>query len=469
MHDPSSGGVSDLGASYFPPKNNDRNFVRVAEVLQHSVSSGFEAFSAAWSGRLFRPLVMDAAAYNSLNDRLGLLADLIESLPERFFDGDICALGEALGMDSAPLEILRLIGRPLPIRSLRADVVVHAGGASVVELNWGSRLGGYDIDCLAPAASAALMASSPSGTVYEMSPTPTESLVTAIHDQLPFGVNLADVQALIVCGGEVHREAPMMRSIAEHLSRWLPEVRLISLDELPGQLPKLTRGRFPVVLRYFQVDDLTTDERLTSAVSTLYELDRMGKLLLWTGLEGAVFASKGLLSLLYNLASSDRLAENEKRLVLELVAPSWDARVLPESWASASEVIGLPIEEVLFKPKRGIAGDGIVLGREIDPKDQDIFWENARDKDVVVQRLFDPIQVAYALPGEDEGAWRVVLGVYRTPLGAGGIVVRARPWQDDSAVVSASSSTRSRVGTVLVPRPRGKSEERKAADALREL
>lgn len=440
------------GVSLFHEKHADPVFLRAAETLQRRACDFHTKFSAAWSGRLFRPLIFDAKAYSGLFTRLDALATLIESLPARFFNGDICALGEALGMEAAPLNVLRRLGRRSSVRAFRADIVLHDRGASVIELNWGSRLGGYDIDGLASAVIAAFKASTPSGDPLDVFPAPTDALVSAIHEYLPDGIALAATQVVLVCGGEVDRESPMMQSIAAHLSQYLPDVRLISLDELPRFIEAIPDVSFPVVLRYFQVDDIVGDERLISAVASLYDLDEQRRLLLWTGLEGAVFASKGLLSLLYELASSDRLADHEKSVVLDLVAPSWDARALASSWPVASEQIGLPIGSVLFKPKRGLGGGGIVLGRDVSPADSGDFWNFAQQNDLVVQRLLEPIPVAYAPPGGADMDWRVVLGAYLTPIGPGGVVVRARPWQDGSAVVSASGSTVSRVGTLLAIR-----------------
>ena len=437
------------GDCYIPDGVNGPDFLALAAVLQQRATGGRIAFSEAWGDRIFRPLVMDPGGYSKLFDDLAALAALVESVPARFFGGDLCSLGAALGLEDAPLNVLRRLGRTIPLRSLRADIVLHPAGPSVVELNWGSRLGGYDIDGLAPAVAAAFRACYGHGHRFRESPT--DALVEALEQQLPPGVLLADIDLTVVCGGEVSAESPMMKSIVEHLSLRLPKVALLDLNDLPRYANSLSTSTcFPVVLRYFQVDDLTSDTALVDAVAKLYYLDAEVRAVFWTGLEGAVFASKGMLSILHELASSGALTEDEATVVRETVAPTWDARALPEDWASASELVGLPLESLLFKPKRGLGGGGIVAGADIEPADVGEAWRAARDHDLVIQRRLDPIPVVAAPESGSAASWRLVFGAFLTPLGPGGLVVRARPWHEKSAVVSASGSLTSRVGTALV-------------------
>lgn len=436
--------LNTYGNDPFAPETHDSAYGTALSRDLAQISSRFPGFAETWGERVLPPVFLKRAVADSIERDLSMVAELALSLPERFFNGDELGLAARVGISSEVRTVLRETASN-PGKNFRADILLTESGPKLVEINWGSRLGGYDLDVLHDHASALLAVRRGFDAPHDKAPT--VRLLEAMALRIPDEVDLPNCIFLLVCGGSVSKDAPMMRSIAERLRLHGLQVWLCALEDLAEIVRSLPRGRFPVLVRYFQADDLLASRDRLDAVQRVLDMDATKEAVFWASTCGAIYASKGLLSLIHELAAAGALTDDERSLIARFIPATYDVRVLEKRWEAVASLKGWRRESLVLKPKRDMAGAGLVFGAELSEQSFAVAWARAHREDWVVQDLAVPIDVTFPT---EPSAWRFVLGAYMTPEGSGGYMARARP-SAEGLLIAASNSARSRIGTVLVP------------------
>lgn len=433
---PAEGTVLWSASDYFQPETFGPD---LAEALRRDLPAIWEecpAFHEQWGDRILPPLVLRGEVDERIRRDLAAFSDLSLTIVDRFFGGDPLLLGESVGVTPEVIRVLAEAQTELQ-PTFRADIVPAEDGPKLVEVNWGSRLGGYDLDVLHEQAKVEARSAHGVNT--------TRHLADAIR-AASGNVEKTVTTVLVVCGGAVRADTPFMRSIVEQYRTQFRDVRLHDLSNVEAALRGVPTDRFVVLVRYFQVDDLLDDPHARAAITTFIAGCDSGRGLFWSSMSGAVFASKGFLSTLHSLKSDGRLDDDEAALVDRLIPWTRDVRALPDTWSHAAEQIGLRREEIVLKAKRDLGGNGVIFGRERSDIEFEGDWARARATDSVVQKVVEPVTLDLHA---DPRAWRVVLGSYMTPSGPAGHMIRARP-ADEGLLVAASNSDQSRVGGVTI-------------------
>ncbi|MFF2506431.1 hypothetical protein ACFVTY_24050 [Streptomyces sp. NPDC058067] len=401
-------------------------------------------------GRLLldRPLFVPRTEITGFADDLAALFDILVSLPGRLFDGDLRRYCSALGMDERLAELMCRGASGRPPLHLRADAYHDGSAFKLLELNIGSQLGGTDF--------AQLNRAFLQGTAFkdfaeqhQLEHIDTAARVARTLRRVGGTVTSDEpVVALIEANGGIaayrHVFTALQEAMLDHGVRLLlGEVQ--ELGELDGKVT-LRGTPLDVVLRYFVASEVVDDEVARDRLDTLVRAHESGQTVLYTPLEGAMFASKGSLALLHDPHTRATLSDRE-RAVVERAMP-W-TRLLSRSRHSAeahAELIDrchAERENLVLKPGVGHGGAGTVIGHEVTDEE----WRKAlRERftgDHVVQERVRP--AGEPVVDADTGVvadWVANYGIFVDTEGYAGSFVRALKPTDGAVVAYANPGTR---------------------------
>ncbi|MDT0449169.1 hypothetical protein [Streptomyces hesseae] len=395
---------------------------------------------------LARPLFADEPGLRSAADDLLALFDVLVTLPDRLFDGDIERYWAALGGEPRLAPLLRRhvrAGRPAD-RFGRADLYRDEHGFALLEFNIAGGVGGFELGEL-PRSLEAVPAFAAFAERYALRHVRTAERVAATLRAV--APRPSPVVALVFAPGALARyRRPVAPTVAVLEGQGL-EVVLGELGDVRGDAGKLFVGtaRVDVALRFFTVDDTIGHEDALDAITRAHE---KGTAVLWTGLDSALFTNKGALALLSDPRCDAVLSERERRVT---------ERILPWTRLLTAPLVDRCVEErdqMILKPCRGFAGSGVVAGWACPEREWRDTLRSAADGGFVVQRRVVPRPEPVVDPGtgatED---WTPVWGLFVTPDGYGGNAIRAqRATGGDVIGYSTSSET---LATVAFTRPAG--------------
>jgi hypothetical protein len=388
---------------------------------------------------LSRPLFVDKQEIDAFASDLTRLLDILTSLPERVFDGDLNRFFAVLGVEpSRAAEMSRLGGRA-PQLVGRADVYHDGTGFKLLEFGIGSELGGWTYAGDIPrslledddfAAFAGEHGLSYVDTGLELATALREASAEA-------GLGREPVVALVEAPGALETWGNTWRLLQEGLQKLGIDFHVGDLSDISERDGKLHLGGVPidVVYRTFEAVDICHDPEAVKLVDLIYRAHEDGRAVLWTPMEANLYGEKGCLAVLSDPRYGSAFSADERDLI-DRVLP-W-TRSLNQDTAQATQDLVEQCRDrrpdLIVKPNSMYGGIGVVAGWEADS----LEWWDALKKGVangaIVQERVTPRPDVVLDPETGvEVDWRTLWGVFYTPNGYAG----ARSWmvQDSGPAV----------------------------------
>ena len=403
-------------------------------------------FSAAFPGRaLARPLFAPRREMRRVAGLLTGFYDLLTSLPDRMFDGDVAAYCAALGITERKARILRRIHEPRPALYGRADL--HRTGASwkLLEFNIGSELGGMERGGGIPRALLEVPRFRQFAQEHGLGHVDPGDSVARMLRKAAEGVSCGDdpVIVLLESDGRLSQYLRYIRPFQEYMRARGVNLRLAELAQLRTRDGKIHLDGVPVdvVLRYVTLDQICEHPAGEELMEPVIQAHENGRTAMVTPLSSCLYESKGTLAMLCAPRLRASLTEPETALLDEL---------LPWTRSTAEPLIDVDGEQVdlvdhcrahradlILKPTDELRGNGIVAGWEVTDREWERALRDSTGRNFVIQRKVppQPEPVCEPLTGTVED-WLTTWGVYVTDEGYAGTYIRALPAGGDSMVVS---------------------------------
>lgn len=414
-------------------------------------------FRAAYRGRLTpRPFFVRESLLRDLARDLAALYDVLTSLPERLYDGDVVRYAEALGIPSAEAALMRRVADRRPPLHARADLYRDGDSFTLLELNIGSQLGGIDL----AAMSRALLRDGEFADFARRHGLrhgdQGAELVTSVREAADATGSPGDpVVALVEADGTFARYPLVFAAIEEMLRACGLRVLMTELGEVSTRGGRVrARGeRVDVVLRFFSPDQISGDPDALRLVHDLLTLHERGAVTVFTPLEHYLYSNKGTFALLSAARAKGLLDRSERDLVDRLV-PWTHLLTLARAEVDGETVDALEYcrehrAELIVKPAADFAGNGVVAGWECGPREWADLLRDRHTRGGVVQRRVRPGTEEVVDPRTGEtaelvGNW----GVYLTHRGLAGSHVRAQP-AAGGAVISFGGNAATTMSPVM--------------------
>ncbi|HVK25521.1 MAG TPA: hypothetical protein VM677_29530 [Actinokineospora sp.] len=387
-----------------------------------------------------RPLFISDKVITQFSADLLVFFDLLTSLPDRLFDGDLAAYCAALDMEPQRAAILSgFPGKPTVYG--RVDAYHDGETLRLLEFNIGSAQGGIDrseigrgllqVEPFAEfAAQHGLVHVHTGAKVAQLYREATAELtggadpvVGFVESNSGFGPYLAPAESYV----------EMMA--AQGIEVLLGQIR--DVNERDGRI-YLKDKRIDLIQRHFTENEMVDEPGVTEAAERIFRAHEDGKVVLWTTLQSSLYHNKAALTLLSDTRrrSAFTAAEGE---VIDRVLP-WTRLLREPTTVVDGETVDLidycraHRPELIIKPQRAYKGDGIVPGWDSDDAEWAAALADGVEQGALIQRrvLRRADRVVSPETGEvDEYAstW----GVFVTPHGYAGCSLRAMPLEDEIA------------------------------------
>lgn len=383
--------------------------------------SGYARFRE-WFTRplLARPTILDDAQTRQLGTDLPAMLSILQSLPQRLFDGDQLAFARAIGWTqrSVAHALEHLSGPPVPLG--RADLVNTPSGFQMVEYNTSSSLGSFEFGelCRAVLTDDAFGPFAESAGLYHVDPL--ASMVDTLLSTTGHGPADRPVIALV--------EWPTT-PISVNSSLFVDLMVDLGFRVVAGTLDELSLTgdglflgdvRIDIVYRVFLLKAIADDPAAPEVLATLIEAVRTGAVGLFSPVNADLYGTKTCMALVSDERNRQRFTPGE----LEIID-----RVLPWTRSMADPAITEYVlahrEELVLKPSIGHAGLGVVAGWLRTPEEWAVDVRTALRGEFVVQRRARSVAERFpgAAPGDPHSACFLHWGMFVTGGGlAGGFV-----------------------------------------------
>ncbi|HEU5268769.1 MAG TPA: hypothetical protein VFU36_02510 [Jatrophihabitans sp.] len=420
------------------------------EYLDRVVSNGIDAaeLTAAgdvspdlfeYPGRLMpNPVFVSAADAVRLARQLQDIHDLLISLPERRFAGNRAEFGRVLGLSEFQDAIVeRATGKP-PLLA-RADLYRTDTGFTLLELNTGSSLGGFQCAEINRAMVChPILADFVQEKRLSWADTAERLIGTALalHAER---IGPAATVALVDWPDTFAFHQPRIEVMARLCRRSGVEAFTCHLGELTGGTGGLSyRGRdIDVVFRFFLLEYVDSAAGV-ELLQPLLRAAESGAVTLLSPPDADMYGYKAGLALLSEMVHTADLDSRERESVTALVP--W-TRMLN---ATIEDPSGEPVDaarfaiarqsELILKPVSLHGGSGIVAGWTVEAEEWRRCVEHALDGPYILQQRVRPAP-DLALVKETIGGMYCNWGVFLTPTATGeaeysGCFLRASPDPD---------------------------------------
>jgi len=363
----------------------------------------FERFCATFARpKLSRPAILDAAEVRQLDHDLPALLRILQSIPERLFDGDEAAFAQAIGWTAPGVaEALRLLSGPA-VALGRADLVRSPEGFKVVEFNTSSSLGAFEFGELSRS-----MLSDPAfadfareaGLDYHNSiRMMAETLVETT------GLDFSDhptIALLDWISSPLDVDTSLFVRLMEEFGFTVIACRIDELDFRKDGVYTAGR-RIDVAYRTFLLKTVAENPNL-DLLARLADAVRDGLVSLFTPLNADLFGTKSCLAMLTDGRNREAFSQAELD-VIDRTLP-WTRMVrekgsLPDgSEISLVNYILDHREELVLKPTIGHAGWGVIAGWMVTPEEWESQIRAATDGNFIVQQRVHSVPERFYFPG----------------------------------------------------------------------
>lgn len=393
---------------------------------------------------LSRPVFLGHAEITELRQDLDRLHSLLTGLPQRMFGGDMAEFARAVGATGAQVSAVVRGKSDDPPRMARADLYLDHVGFRVMEINWGSALGGLDSAGLNRA-----MLEQPfvadfverNGLTFV---DPMVELVDTLFTECKVPSGTRPVVALADWPQSFLTLEPQLRRSAEGLAAF-------GMDAYPchvGQL-RLSDGRVwlgelavDVVYRLFMTEDLL-DASGPELIEPILRAVERREVAIFTSMDAELYGSKGALALLSDEATR-HLYQPEELATLDRILP-WTRMVRPGRVTVEGATVDLRSyalaqqQELILKPTLMHGGVGVVQGWLTGQEEWREHLEAAMGQPYVLQRRIHPVPERFPT---DEGLqeWILTWGAFMVARGYGGMFLRGSTDDDTTHNISTGAT-----------------------------
>ncbi|MGE5829263.1 MAG: hypothetical protein ACM30G_13015 [Micromonosporaceae bacterium] len=377
---------------------------------------------------LSRPVFLSYQQIQRLAADVQLLHATLTGLPRRIFGGDMVAFARAVGATQTQAEVVLRGTASVPSRLGRADFYLDHEGFKLLEINWGTGLGGLDNAILNRSMAEQpfigefvqqhrlgcvdSMAESMDTMFTESGLAPGSSPVVAIADW---------PESFKVLEPRLHRAA---QGMVPYNVRAYP-CHVGQLRYADGRV-WLGERAIDVVYRLFLMEDLL-DPGGPALIEPVLQAAERGDVTLFSPMDADLYGSKGALALL-----SDELYRHcytaEELASLDRILP-WTRMIRPGPVTAAGRPVDLfehalaEQQELIIKPTMMHGGLGVVPGWRTPADEWRQRLEAAMDQPYVLQRRIHPIPERFPTDDGDE-EWVLTWGAFLVSRGYGGMFVR---------------------------------------------
>jgi hypothetical protein len=373
------------------------------------------------------------------------LLRLVESLPDRFFNGSVAQFLEAQGQSPKRSRLIRAGSVGTFFHYGRPDAIACRGEFKLIELNVGSDVGGIPMVAL---NHALLEHQEFSEFAAAHGLWWIDTLAVLIEQLREVAASVTGTDDPMIAIVEETNSGRECQGLADAMTRAGARVLLGELSDLSLINGKIAvDGRaVEVVVRYFGVSHLLRESDGEAKMAMLAEAHRNGKTAYFTPMDSAVYESKAVLGLLFEESTFSQLEANERDLVERRIPRT---RLISRTLKS-SDLSGQFLQEcvqrrkaLVLKPAFGSGGSGVRVGANMSPSEWTTALGIASEHDYVVQErvVSDPEEIIDPLSGETE-QWKVNWGVFAGKSGYAGCYARAIRGDDKDIIRRDNSGTR---------------------------
>ncbi|AEV88364.1 hypothetical protein ACWT_7354 [Actinoplanes sp. SE50] len=404
-----------------------------------------------WTGSyLPRPLFADRRQLDAFAADVLTLFDVITSLPDRLFDGDLDRYTAALGVEPRRAKLIRSLGGITPPRYGRADMYHDGTSFKLLEIGIASEVGGADRAGEIPRALLENEAFAGFAAEHGLDYVHTGERVARTLRAAGASIGAAEpVVVLLEAPGGLANYASHWNTFRDVQRRAGLDFHVAEIGDITDRDGKLHLGdvAVDVILRCFTVEELIAEPDGEALVEPILRAHRAGSVVLFTPLESNLFANKGALAL---------LSDPRRRAAFTAAEQAVIDRVLPwtRSLTDADELGLIDLgrerrETLILKPNGYYGGVGVIAGWETPEAD----WERALREGVadgaIIQERVVPRSEPVVDPGTGEvQPWQAAWGLFYTPEGFAGAYGRAVP-AFESAVIGVTAYKNTRTAGVF--------------------
>ena len=393
-------------------------------------------YFAAYGNRMMpRPFFIEEREIRQSAADLAAIFDILVSLPERLFGGDMRRYCAEVGLGDRQARLTYRLAGQRPTLFGRSDLYHDGISLKLLEFNVGSQLGGID---QAQVLTALL-------DVEPFRAFAAEHALGYVHtgDQIARALRAAaepvasggePVVALLEADGALDPVLPLMLSFQEMLRGCGIDLRLGEVSQVRNKGGKLYLAGTPVdvVLRYFSANQICQDPQGEEAVEPVFRAHEEGGTVMLTTLDSLLFSSKSCLALLSDPYWRTALSAAESALV-DRVVP-WTRSLADGPVDVGGQTTDLVEycrdmrERLLLKPRNDYGGRGIVTGWNTPDQEWKETLLSCRERGYIVQERVLPRRepVVDPLTGRLED-WVALWSAFLTPGGYAGSHIRALP------------------------------------------
>jgi hypothetical protein len=392
---------SPLGAQYLQELAQRRT--DPAELVQYAESD--ELVTVAYEGRfLASPVFLSAEEQRTVTADLLRTHQMLTSLPERLFGGDVGAMAEQVGMTESQSQVVQRAARAgTPLMALaRSDLYRGATGFKLLELNITSPLGGFEN----------------AGINRAMLRHPALASFVDRH-----GLRYADTFGGIVktlyaeCAAHMDRGRRPVVALADwpdSFTSYEPRLKVMAalfdglgIDAIPCHVGQISergdrlevRGRtIDVIYRFFLVEEIA-DPADAACVEPLLRAFEEGRVGMFSRLDAELYGNKGALAMLSD--DRNRAAFSAEELAcIDRFLP-WTRHVRATATDPAGQRMDLldhavaHRQDLILKPTLLHGGSGIVPGWTTSPDDWRRHVTTAMDGPYVLQERIRPVPESF--------------------------------------------------------------------------
>ncbi|BDH11869.1 hypothetical protein [Streptomyces hygroscopicus] len=410
---------------------------------------------APWHGEyLARPLFVAEREIREFSDDLKHLVDILFSLPDRMFGGDLDAFRSVLGISDGRWEAIRQFGDLLPPYFGRADMYHDGTSFKLLETNLGSESGGWGL--ASEMSQAAMEVDAFAGFARRNRLCYVHPIRAVVEALRRFGARVAPgrepVVAMLEWRGGLRDYGELWLNFQSALRSAGFGILLAEVSDVHERGGALYLGdtKIDVVYRAFVPDQIAEEPDGWDLVAPLLRAHRAGGTLMWTPLSTNMFANKACMALLSDPAWRRTLSEDECRLI-DRVLP-WTRLINTDVLKTDTDLVDEcreRREQLILKVNARGGGVGVVVGWETD----DATWRRALEDYaaegyVVQQRVVPRTElVVDPVSGETE-EWQAAYGMFYTPDGCAGAYAKVVP-AGSGGIISIAAHAKARSAAVF--------------------
>lgn len=405
----------------------------------------FDLDNTTYHGKVLpRPAFLTGPERARLQEDLHRLIDALGSLPDRLYGGDFAAFAAATGMTDGQVAACGRDRSTELTRLTRADIYHDGTDFRLMEVNFGSTIGGLDHGMLNQAAMTLPF-------VAEFVEANRLSYVDGLAElaamfwaEAGTGARERLLVAVIALPENLRRYESVLRTSGAALARHGVDFELADFTRLSYQHGRVWLDGRPVdlVYRVLLVEDLLQPE-VPAMVEPLMSAVERGEVRMFTPMDTDAYASKAALAMLSDEANR-HLLDTAQLSSLDRLLP-WTRMVRDEQVTVDGERVELlhfaerNREELVLKPTLMHGGSGVTLGWLRHPAEWTRLLHAAVNGPYVLQRRIRP---APELVPTTAGMVPMLFiwGVFTMPNGYGGAYVRGTATLDGSVLNRAAGA-----------------------------